>query len=752
MTQKQDRITFFIREQDNALTQSCISFLQALILPEGMEGNIVVGEEEETEADYRVYLSSTTFVVCREMVMRALSLFETHPGIDALGVMGRAADGAAPLISGVASCDTGRLLLGNYQKCREFAGKNTGDGDGLQRVQALSDVLIITKEKTREDVAKGDATAAVALQEDGVWACYLDTSKKQAEILTAAKEILKEEYGYGLQMFAPHTADVGGLSELYDSLMTLSLMIDFDTEEGIAGVLAQMIAEDMISDVCAAVIIFRHAYRPFDVTEKLIACADAQDAEIRKKFSRLCARWRDMEIVGRELQQKIADESLVFSDLTRYDYAVLGYLFRTDRDADPGNKTYNALFDKVCACQEAHVSMLEKVHVVFFAISASEWMMERVYHLLEESERFTPHVVVMPAYEGDPDTQRRIYDKTLSFFRENGYRTIGVLNDHGQVLSFAGLGIPIDIAVHMTQSYPELPDEMHLLRLPLTVLNVYAPYGLCVMGGRQASTVNYDYYNLHLQWKILADAPVNAGAYTEVGHIPAAHIVTTGYPKMDYFYESHDTDPDTIWKTVHGNAKEVTKVIWSPHHSMSVGLFSTATIQYNLWYMLELAEKYREETSWIVKPHPALPNRAILAGLFKDLSEYDAYTARWEALPNARWAEEISYPPVFATSDGILNDSCSFIAEYMYTGKPMLFLENGTDPFGTLGRLVHEGLYHADGRDFAAIEAFLTDVLMRGNDTMKEKRREIFASYLDYCGFNGKSASQMIFDTLSGLR
>ena len=43
----------------------------------------------------------------------------------------------------------------------------------------------------------------------------------------------------------------------------------------------------------------------------------------------------------------------------------------------------------------------------------------------------------------------------------------------------------------------------------------------------------------------------------------------------------------------------------------------------------------------------------------------------WNALPNAKVVEEESYLDIFATSDGMIMDSASFIGEYLYVNKPL---------------------------------------------------------------------------------
>ena len=91
-------------------------------------------------------------------------------------------------------------------------------------------------------------------------------------------------------------------------------------------------------------------------------------------------------------------------------------------------------------------------------------------------------------------------------------------------------------------------------------------------------------------------------------------------------------------------------------------------------------------------------------GVFVNGEEYDAYCRAWDALPNAKvvMGEYLAY---FASSDAMILDSVSFMAEYLYVHKPALFLT-------------------------------------------REGERFIFRQVLDYADDHGKSATQFIYDDI----
>lgn len=92
-----------------------------------------------------------------------------------------------------------------------------------------------------------------------------------------------------------------------------------------------------------------------------------------------------------------------------------------------------------------------------------------------------------------------------------------------------------------------------------------------------------------------------------------------------------------------------------------------------MYFFIYLAKKYEGKVSFIFKPHPNLRNSLIINGYMKSVDDYEKYLDEFRKLPNASVQEEGDYLALFDTSDAIINDSISFIGEYMYVNKPMLF-------------------------------------------------------------------------------
>jgi CDP-glycerol glycerophosphotransferase (TagB/SpsB family) len=189
-------------------------------------------------------------------------------------------------------------------------------------------------------------------------------------------------------------------------------------------------------------------------------------------------------------------------------------------------------------------------------------------------------------------------------------------------------------------------------------------------------------------------------------------------------------------------------VIYAPHHSMlDSDLLHFSTFEYNYTFMLDLAKKYSDKVAWVFKPHPVLKTKVMQKGLFKNVEEWNVYLDEWRNLPDAEVVEEGMYTQLFLDSDAMIFDSCSFMSEYVFADKPALFLTRPEQSFTNLGKMAKEVHYTADGKDFKAIEDFLCNVVLDGNDTKKDERHRFFEENLDYRK-NGCLAAENIFNEL----
>ncbi len=445
----------------------------------------------------------------------------------------------------------------------------------------------------------------------------------------------------------------------------------------------------------------------------------------------------------------------------KYRYEHLAALFTMAPYLDGGEQLYNQIYDIVM--QQAvtgvknRIKAGEKLKIYFLVISAAEWSAGELYRKFEKNSNIECKVVVCPLVDRDKESMRDSYFQTREFFMNNGYDVLeGYDFDKDEILFFDPKTEGVDVVVHLTSWFMSMPEAYRITSFPLSIVNCYIPYGMYMANSPDNSYVKNYVYNkefINMQLRVYADSEKNVQGYRKYGMLHGKNVVCSGYIKMDYFYNDKtytDEEVKKLWKIPDGKGvKDVKKVIIAPHHSIKgYGGIRFATFQQNAHYLYYLAKKYSDGISFVLKPHPSLRVRAVEAKVFESYEEYDAYIDKWNSLPNAKVVQDGDYTNIFRTSDGMIMDSASFLGEYLYLNKPLLFLQRNGQAFNELAEAVMDSYYKAKGTEYADIEDFLKQVVLEENDEMKELRKQIFEKELDYYAKNGCMACDTIYNDI----
>ena len=400
------------------------------------------------------------------------------------------------------------------------------------------------------------------------------------------------------------------------------------------------------------------------------------------------------------------------------------------------------------------ISEGKKIKVAFLPISAAEWPAEGVYRRLAEDDRFDVNVIPVPLIGRDYNDRSRIYKQTYEYFKENNYELKSVYNsDTDELYDWDEVGGMPDIVINVTPWYLDMAEYYQITRLPASVLNVYISYGLSVGTSPDGSYDKIGLYNndfINMQWRVYTESVQDYEAFVRYELLKGSNVRNSGYAKMDYFYETHSYSEDElekIWKIPDGCVyDDMKKIILAPHFSVgNISEVSFSTFGSNMYYFLYLAQKYKYKVTFIFKPHPNLRNAVVKSGYMKSYDEYEEYLDRWRELPNGNVVEEADYLKLFETSDAMIMYSMSFVGEYLYFQKPLLFLTREEQNFNDLGEALMEAHYTADGRDYMSIDMFIQNVVINGDDVKKDIRKDVFYRQLDYYGRNGINASEYIY-------
>ena len=415
-----------------------------------------------------------------------------------------------------------------------------------------------------------------------------------------------------------------------------------------------------------------------------------------------------------------------FSEVTYSYLANLADIFPKD--------DFNELMDRIFKITVENIRRKDKIKVGFHFEFSAHWCGDDLYNLFAQDKRFDP-VIFIPidgCYNNEFD--RKDFLKDSEKFKARGLNVYEMKR--------AALDVPKQDILFRFRPYPEfIPPAFKLANIKVKetlVANVPYSFGL---GG-----IPYDYANcpLHIVlWKVFWTSVVWLENFKKISKINTPRGFYSGYPKLDVFFKP-DSKFHFDWKMARPDAK---KIIYAPHWSISFGI-QTATFHWNYQFMYEFA-KAHPEISWVVKPHPLLFDFAIRTRIFSSSEALNEYFQKWDDLPNAKFYTGTYYNDIFATSDGMIHDSCSFIAEYQYVNKPMIFLNRrGVGMFNELAKEILNASYLVDGKNFDEIAAMIQRVFIEGDDYKAAERKAVFDKYLNYPKHNGMLASEFIYKNI----
>ncbi|MCV9930885.1 CDP-glycerol glycerophosphotransferase family protein [Flavobacterium sp. LS1R47] len=376
----------------------------------------------------------------------------------------------------------------------------------------------------------------------------------------------------------------------------------------------------------------------------------------------------------------------------------------------------------------------EKIKVAFFLIHESVWKYDVLFDLMLQHPRFEPLLFVCPVVNFGEGNMVFEMNKSFEAFKKKGYDVIKTFDSTiGEYLDVKKVFSP-DI-IFFTNPYDGLVDYRYNIKMFPNTLTCYVPYSI--------PTVNYEFtYNLdfhNLVWKIFSETEIHQKMASKKQRNKGINRIVTGYPAFDPLLINKKTKD--VWKNKTSILK---KVIWSPHHLMNeLNKVSNFLEYYD--FFLELAINYKDKLQIAFNPHPLLRVK-----LENDSNwgkeKTDRYFNKWINLENGQFGDGY-YIDLFLTSDALIHDSGSFMAEYLITGKPSLFMirdESVMDYWNTFGEKAIGA--HYQSRNKEQVIDFIENVVLNENDCMKEQRNNFVQNNL--ITENKQTASQNILEYL----
>lgn len=385
------------------------------------------------------------------------------------------------------------------------------------------------------------------------------------------------------------------------------------------------------------------------------------------------------------------------------------------------------------------VSKKERINVVFFALNVSMWRYDGVYKRMMEDARFNPRILVTPRLN-EPFADRVVDQKaTISFFKSKGYLVDGALND--QTGEWIDLNVLEPDIIFYTQPYSGHIVAKYEFFTVRNALLCYAPYAYQLFEKRW----NYDTPCQNYCWFVFLASQYEKEVALRYSRIKARNVVPAGYGFFDEYLDA-SKDADAIEQAWRRDPRK--RVIWAPHHSIDPNhALKVSSFLDISGLMLQLKDKYSDRIIFAFKPHPMLYSTLCR---FWGEAQAKAYYKKWEDSENSFYVDG-DYLALFAGSDAMVHCSGSFIAEYLYTGKPVQYVYSKTSSSVTYGEICKKLLsVHYEAHNGKDIIDFLENVVLAGIDPKKTMRSSVKREYLTPP--NGKTFAENVCNAImSGI-
>ena len=222
--------------------------------------------------------------------------------------------------------------------------------------------------------------------------------------------------------------------------------------------------------------------------------------------------------------------------------------------------------------------------------------------------------------------------------------------------------------------------------------------------------------NYALMWKVFLESDAALDLYRSVSPIAGANGEVVGSITMDAL--SRQSPRPRSRKCI----------LIAPHHSVAGGangILSLSNFIRLADFFASLPERF-PEVDFLFRPHPFLFD-VLERPSFWGRVKCEDWRTRFLAHPNARWTDGGDPLPDFAAADAIIQDCASFLANWMFTGKPCCYIlqDRAEAPrkFNAIGLRCLEGCRVAT--EAAEIEDFVRRTVIGGEDREASERSRI---------------------------
>lgn len=359
------------------------------------------------------------------------------------------------------------------------------------------------------------------------------------------------------------------------------------------------------------------------------------------------------------------------------------------------------------------LSHKDTIKVMFLVINVGMWKSNKLFKLLLDDEKFSPFIVTF-FIPGDSVEYMEYAQNTIDeYFKRKNYPVIDTFDISTKTCKRIG-DIEGDVFF-----YPQ-PYYDSFSYFPRKALFGYIPYDYPI----QDDKVFHGRLYHNVCWRIFAVNDNYKKMEEKYSSTKGQNVKVVGYSNADYYFDGHNLNYD-VWKNC-STAKK--RIIWAPHHSILSSDTMDQSMFLELAYpMLDFAKHNKDLYQIVFKPHPRLKDKLLK---HKDwgVKKTNDYYYEWANGDNTAFVEG-EYIDLFLTSDAMIHDCSSFIAEYLYTNHPVMFTKKSSANLNLHGDDIE--IFNAQyiGSSFNDVKRFLNDI-SEGKDLMKDERIRVVNEYL----------------------
>jgi len=380
-----------------------------------------------------------------------------------------------------------------------------------------------------------------------------------------------------------------------------------------------------------------------------------------------------------------------------------------------------------------------KVKIVFFTQEYSIWpSLQSFYDACNNDERFIAQLVYIPFNHPNKKNVyiegQQVPNEEMEPYWKTGYPIMPcTMYDISKESP--------DVAVFV-KPYDMIPMQFYIHEVDKVVRHcIYISYGF------ETAAWNLDLcFRLpcqHVAWKFIVYGDIVKKFADKVSYNQGKNVVAWGHPRADYYSnveEKRNSIPEE-WKKKIKNRKTV---LWNSHHSLNEGAGAGT---FFIWKE-EVFSYFNNHPDIVLlwRPHPLMFGALVNNRLMTE-SELNSLIETVEKKDNVILDSSLDYIKSFYASDAIITDGSSFLIEYLYTERPLIFTPKESGGGTYFHDEICDNVYVA--REKGDIIKLL-DSVRQGIDLMKEKRLSFAKKMLKVnFGGNGEYIKEQIHSELT---